>query len=108
MVCNNYQREGCTPGPECEGCGFWVVGEADNTDPSALITLLCALPWGGMNISRQEEIIAALWCIASLLSFNGGYVGWGWFFAIKSGSDIIYALRHVRKELLEERKAHNG
>ena len=56
-----------------------------------------------MAVSRQEEIIAALWAICAILSFSSGYEFWGWFFAIKSIADTLCSIAYVKKEIREEK-----
>jgi len=55
-----------------------------------------------VSISKQEEIISALWFICSLLAFIAGFKIAGWFFAIKAGGDMIFALVFAYKEAIKE------
>lgn len=45
-----------------------------------------------MSISRQEEIIAALWTISAILAFGNGFPTWGLFFAIKAVVDMANSI----------------
>lgn len=45
-----------------------------------------------MSISRQEEIIAALWAVCAVLAFGSGFQLWGWLFAIKAATDTAAAI----------------
>ena len=56
-----------------------------------------------MSASRQEEIISVLYVIAALLAFNGGYVGWGWIFAVKAACDCACAIWLGWKEIKAEK-----
>lgn len=56
-----------------------------------------------MNKGIQEEIIAALWAIASILCFGFGFNLLGWFLAAMSIFDIGCAFKEVVKELKLER-----
>lgn len=51
-----------------------------------------------MSISRQEEILSALWCIAALLAFGFEYETWGWVFAVKATTDTMCAIYFGIKE----------
>ena len=53
-----------------------------------------------MNTSRQEEIISALWIIASLISFGNDFTTWGWIFAIKGGMDVAISIWYAGKDAL--------
>jgi hypothetical protein len=52
-----------------------------------------------MKISRQEEIIAALWIIAAILCFGFNHEVWGWIFAIKGGMDTLSSIWCAFKEV---------
>ena len=60
------------------------------------------------SASKQEELIGAVWIIASVLSFGFGYVVWGWMFAIKGGTDQLTSIymafytRKIRDKTIEE------
>jgi len=56
-----------------------------------------------MSISRQEEIISALWALCALVAFSNGYTVWGWIFAVKAAADTVCAIRYGVKEVLAER-----
>ena len=45
-----------------------------------------------MSLSRQEEIISALWAICAVMAFAAGFSLWGWLFAIKAGTDAATAI----------------
>lgn len=63
-----------------------------------------------MSISRQEEIIAALWAIAALIAFGSGFATWGWVFAIKAALDTVASIVIGTKEAIagvKARRAHN-
>jgi hypothetical protein len=55
-----------------------------------------------MSVSRQEEIIAALWVICSLLAFLNGFVVAGWLFGAKGGIDLICSIYHGVRENVAE------
>ena len=57
-----------------------------------------------MSISRQEEVIAILWAIASLLAFIAGQGVWGYIFATKAAMDMVCAIYHGIKEVTVESK----
>lgn len=57
-----------------------------------------------MLISRQEEIIAVLWIIATLLAFSNSYTAWGWVFAIKATCDTACAIHCAVKEAHAEKQ----
>ena len=48
-----------------------------------------------MSISRQEELISALWVICAILCFEFGHPIWGWIFTTKATFDTLAAIRHV-------------
>ena len=54
-----------------------------------------------MNISRQEEIISALWIIAAILCFNGGHPVFGWGLLVKgildSACAVVFALIEIKR-----------
>ncbi len=52
-----------------------------------------------MNVSRQEEIISALWVIAALMAFTGGFKVWGWIFAIHAGFSCLCSIRYAAIEI---------
>jgi hypothetical protein len=56
-----------------------------------------------MDVSRQEEIIAALWAIASILSFGFGYNEFGGALALKAGFDIITTIKCAYREIKNEK-----
>lgn len=58
-----------------------------------------------MSVSRQEEIISALWAICAVLCFSFGHVTWGWVFAVKATVDTIFSIHCAISESLQERKA---
>ena len=55
----------------------------------------------GMSISRQEEIIAALWAIAAILALGFDFTAWGWLFAGKSAGDIAISIFYAVTEGLK-------
>lgn len=55
-----------------------------------------------MSKSTQEEALAALWIICSLLAVLNGYVIGGWLFGIKGGLDFICSLYYGVKEVAAE------
>lgn len=58
-----------------------------------------------MSVSRQEEIIAALWAICAVLCFSFGHVMWGWVFSVKAIMDTLSSIHYAVKEVLQEIKA---
>ena len=55
-----------------------------------------------MSKAHQEEIIAMLGVIASLLAFGFGYGVWGSIFAAKAGLDALCALKSAWNEAVVE------
>lgn len=58
-----------------------------------------------MSISRQEEIISALWLMAALLA---KLIGWDTFsivLLVKSGTDTLCAVFYALKEILNDKGA---
>jgi len=60
-----------------------------------------------MSQSKEEEIIAALWFIAAVLSFGFGFTFWGWVFAIKGAADTAFAFYYAYQEVKDERVSMN-
>lgn len=56
-----------------------------------------------MSVSRQEEIIAALWAVCALLAFGSGFTVWGWIFAVKAATDTACSINCGIREILKER-----
>lgn len=56
-----------------------------------------------MHLSRQEEIIGALWAIAAIAAFGNGYAVAGWIFTIKSVSDILCSVLYSFNKIKAER-----
>ena len=52
-----------------------------------------------MNTSTIEEIITALWTIAALLAFNGGFQIIGWALTVKAVSDLLCVIFYGWKEV---------
>jgi hypothetical protein len=57
-----------------------------------------------MTISRQEEIIATLWIIASVIAFGHGFKVWGWIFAIKGGTDTLCSIYFGIQEVIIKKR----
>lgn len=60
-----------------------------------------------MSISRQEEIISALWVICSLLAFGLHFDLAGWLFGVKAGLDIVFSLCFAAKEARKKKAVVN-
>lgn len=58
-----------------------------------------------MSISRQEEIISALWAVCALLAFGYGFTVWGWLFTVKAASDALCSVGFAIIEILAAKKA---
>jgi hypothetical protein len=56
-----------------------------------------------MKLSRQEEVICALWTIAALLAFSNNFSVAGWLFLVKAVADFLYVLRFSIVEIKAER-----
>ena len=52
-----------------------------------------------MSISRQEEIIAALWAICAVLAFGFDFTVWAWIFTVKAVSDTVIAIKFALVEI---------
>ena len=52
-----------------------------------------------MSHSIQEEILCALWVIASVLSFGLGFKTWGWVFAVKGVFDCMASIGFAIEEV---------
>jgi hypothetical protein len=59
-----------------------------------------------MRLSRQEEIISALYLIAALLAFNGGHIVCGWILAAKAALNCVISIRFAYYEVA--RKEEQG
>lgn len=57
-----------------------------------------------MSFSRQEEIISALWAIASLIAFSSGYNLFGWIFCIKAATDTFCSVYYALSEISKDKK----
>jgi hypothetical protein len=57
-----------------------------------------------MRKSIEEEIVAALWIIAALLSFGFDFKGWGWVFAIKGVGDVLCSILYAIEGALNRRR----
>ena len=57
-----------------------------------------------MSLSRQEEIIAALWIICAVLAFGFKFTTFGWIFFIKGLTDLVGALWFGIDESRESRR----
>lgn len=57
-----------------------------------------------MTISRQEEIISALWVICALLAFGFGFQAAGWVFGVKAALDTVCSLSFAAKEAWKKKQ----
>ena len=57
-----------------------------------------------MDVSRQEEIICALWAIFSVLLYLVGSDFWWKVFAVKAGIDAMIATKYSIIEIKAEKK----
>lgn len=55
-----------------------------------------------MSKSIQEEILSALWALASLLAFGFDFPTWGVIFSIKAALDMGCAFKAAIEEIREE------
>lgn len=58
--------------------------------------------------SYNEEIIAALWIIAAILSFAHGHPVWGWIFGIKAATDAAASILVAARELAKPKDSKDA
>lgn len=56
-----------------------------------------------MSESIQEELLAALYSIAAIMSFGFGFTVAGWAFAFKAALDTGNAIRLALKEIMRSK-----
>ncbi len=56
--------------------------------------------------STIEEVIAALWMIASIISFGFNFDAMGWFCAIKAASDMCESIWFGWREAIADKRSN--